>query len=79
MSKKKAASVQPPKRWLFHGILVDQPISEEDSYYSEEQLADIISALRIPGVKFHNFHIQELPSRAKKPLKIDPLGPEKEA
>lgn len=57
----------PAKRWLFHGILADSPISSEDEYFSAREILamlqghDLVSGIRISGLK-----LTPLPERAKK-------------
>ena len=56
-----------PKRWLFHGILTDTPISEEDTYYDAAHISSLLRVQHFPGIKITTLRVQELPERPKKP------------
>lgn len=69
-----APSTKRSKRWLFHGILEDTPISSEDTYYNAEWILSLLKITHFPGIKISNLRVTELPERPKKP----PKNPEKE-
>lgn len=60
------ASKRTPKRWLFHGIVSDTPISDEDTYYSAEYITTLLRVQHYPGIKITSLRVTELPERPKK-------------
>lgn len=68
MTQRRSKNPRPPvKRWLFHGILVDQPISLEDEYYSEAELRQMLEGKDlVAGVSLSRLRIQALPERKKR-------------
>lgn len=68
-----------PKRWLFHGILADTPISDEDTYYTAEYILSLLRVQHYPGIKITSLRVTELPERPKKttqkPLKTGEKEP----
>lgn len=69
MTRAKAERVAP-KRWLFHGILADTPLSSEDSYYSETELARLLQVAELlPGIRVSKLSLTPLPERKKKAQK----------
>ena len=77
MAKTKVTK-HAARRWLFHGILSDTPISEEDNYYPAEYLQKLLKVSNYPGIRILSLKVQELPERPKKTPKSGVKTEEKE-